>query len=224
MAQAEVSPRMNAEHRTAGNGAAAIDVRLGKIPTAPLDARGVGPVGNGAYTLQGGAYEKRRTELQQMEVGAAKEPSRLQKVTGVLPLGAEAAQRSILNALKRFATDLRKFGLGTFTARVASDVVEDCPVGHVWAKVQHRMSAVFTSPNILAVMIGTVIAMSFRLQQQLFHNPQAVLRPLGAAIEVRCCSAISYIAVLPPPLCARRGQVDANGCMRTMNVFCVEKL
>ena len=54
-----------------------------------------------------------------------------------------------------------------------------------WARVWwQRVSVVLLSPNIVAVAVGIVIAMISPLQDVLFSDPQAVLRPLGAALEV----------------------------------------
>ena len=183
MTQPEVSLTMDAAHSTVDDGAAAIDVQLGNIPTAPPSDRGLGPVANGTHTPQGEGHDERGMELRRMEVGAIGEPPRLQEGAEVLPQGAEATQRSMFDAFKRFATGLWKYRLGKCTSKVASDAVENRPSG--WERVQLRISVVLMSPNILSVMVGIVIAIIFHLQQQLFHNPQAVLRPLGAAIEVR---------------------------------------
>lgn len=53
-----------------------------------------------------------------------------------------------------------------------------------WAGLRKRMLRLLMSPNIIAVTIGVVIAMIPPLQRMLFANPRAVLRPLGAAVEV----------------------------------------
>ncbi|CAM9862901.1 unnamed protein product, partial [Hapterophycus canaliculatus] len=39
------------------------------------------------------------------------------------------------------------------------------------------------SPNIISVTIGVVISMIAPLQEMMFGNPRALLRPLGAALE-----------------------------------------
>ena len=53
------------------------------------------------------------------------------------------------------------------------------------ATVWQRVSIILTSANIIAVVAGVVIAMIGPLQDILFNDPQAVLHPLGAALEVR---------------------------------------
>ena len=54
-----------------------------------------------------------------------------------------------------------------------------------WAKVwQQRIWMVLVSPNIIAVTVGISIAMISPLQDVFFSDPQAFLRPLGAALEV----------------------------------------
>lgn len=53
-----------------------------------------------------------------------------------------------------------------------------------WAGLKKRVWRIVLSPNIIAVAIGVVIAMIAPLQTLLFDNPRAVLRPVGAAIEV----------------------------------------
>lgn len=40
------------------------------------------------------------------------------------------------------------------------------------------------SPNIIAVACGLAIAMVPPVQKMLFDNPVAILRPLGAALQV----------------------------------------
>ena len=53
------------------------------------------------------------------------------------------------------------------------------------ATAWQRVSIILTSANIIAVVAGVVIAMIGPLQDILFNDPQAVLHPLGAALEVR---------------------------------------
>lgn len=57
---------------------------------------------------------------------------------------------------------------------------------HSWAELSKRMLCLFLSPNIIAVTMGVVIAMIPPLQRMLFANSRAILRPLGATLEVRC--------------------------------------
>ncbi|CAN0359862.1 unnamed protein product [Ectocarpus sp. 8 AP-2014] len=52
-----------------------------------------------------------------------------------------------------------------------------------WAGLRRRLWRLVVSPNMIAVAIGVTIAMIPALQELLFDNPRAVLRPLGAAIE-----------------------------------------
>lgn len=53
-----------------------------------------------------------------------------------------------------------------------------------WAGLKKRILRIVLSPNIIAVAIGVVIAMIAPLQKLLFDNPRAILRPVGAAVEV----------------------------------------
>lgn len=55
-----------------------------------------------------------------------------------------------------------------------------------WAGLKQQVLRLLVSPNIIAVTIGVAIAMVAPLQRMLFVNPRALLRPLGAALEVRC--------------------------------------
>lgn len=186
--QKEGLPSVTSMHRTVGTGLAAIAVQLGNTPISSLSAReGAHHVMKGTPPAQdGGEDGNHGTELPQMEAGAVSGTPPFQEDTGVLPLAAEDAQEGVFYAnFKRFATGHRRSDRGTSTARVASVGVADDPGHSSWARVHHRVSIVLRSPNIIAVMIGIAIAMIFYLQQQLFHNPLAVLRPLGAAIEVR---------------------------------------
>ncbi|CAM9647960.1 unnamed protein product [Ectocarpus sp. 12 AP-2014] len=52
-----------------------------------------------------------------------------------------------------------------------------------WEEAKHRAWALFVSPVIVAVVAGIVICTIEPLQDMLFHNPQALLRPLGGAIQ-----------------------------------------
>lgn len=57
-----------------------------------------------------------------------------------------------------------------------------------WAGLRRRLWRLVVSPNMIAVAIGVIIAMIPALQELLFDSPRAVLRPLGAAVEVGHCS------------------------------------
>lgn len=199
MVQAEGSPRTDTTHETASAGVAAIDVHLEHTIVTPHSARASHSFADAIDTAQAGGEDEDDTQARQMEVGAMEgEPPRLQGVDGVLPLAAEAAQKSGFRAFKRFTTWHWKSARGKRTARVAPDVVEDdSPSDSDFKSIYNRVLVVLMSPNIISVMVGIVIAMSFQLQQQLFHNPQAVLRPLGASLEVRSCTAVARVA--PPP-------------------------
>lgn len=59
-----------------------------------------------------------------------------------------------------------------------------------WAGLRRRLWRLLVSPNMIAVAIGVIIAMIPALQELLFDSPRAVLRPLGAAVEVGHCSQI----------------------------------
>lgn len=65
---------------------------------------------------------------------------------------------------------------------------ESCGLGgeHSWAGLRKQFLRLLVSPNIIAVTIGVIIAMIPPLQNMLFANPRAILRPFGAALEVRC--------------------------------------
>ena len=58
-------------------------------------------------------------------------------------------------------------------------------IGGFWARAKHRAWSVVVSPVILALIGGIVICVIGPLQDMLFHNPDAFLRPLGGAIQVR---------------------------------------
>ncbi len=53
-----------------------------------------------------------------------------------------------------------------------------------WAGLRQRIFRLLMSPNIIAVTMGVAIAMVAPLQRMLFADPRAILRPLGAAIQV----------------------------------------
>ncbi|CAN0061980.1 unnamed protein product, partial [Hapterophycus canaliculatus] len=71
------------------------------------------------------------------------------------------------------------------TAPTASDVHKDGRRrdGDGLPGLKRRVSRILLSPNIVAVVIGLIIAMITPLQKLLFDNPRAILRPLGAAVE-----------------------------------------
>lgn len=179
MAQTKGSPRMDTAHRAAGAGV--VDVHVENTVITLLSARASHHVANGIDTAHGdGAHG---TEARQMEVGAAAGLPCLHERTGLLPPAPKAEQGGVVHTFKRFAT--RHWRAEREINEVTSDAVGDGPSENSWASVQHRISVVLMSPNIVSVMVGIVIAMVFPLQQQLFHDPQAVLRSLGGAIEVR---------------------------------------
>lgn len=62
--------------------------------------------------------------------------------------------------------------------------------GGCWQGARGRAWDVLVSPNIIAVAVGVVIAMIAPLKEMLFENAQAVLRPLGAAVQV--CSVYGW--------------------------------
>ncbi|CAN0090922.1 unnamed protein product [Scytosiphon promiscuus] len=69
-------------------------------------------------------------------------------------------------------------GAAPAASKDRKDQDDDRPEG--WRR---RASRILLSPNIVAVVIGLVIAMITPLQKLLFDNPRAILRPLGAAVE-----------------------------------------
>lgn len=54
----------------------------------------------------------------------------------------------------------------------------------LWERVKQRAWNVVASPVIIALGAGIVVCLIEPLQDMLFHNPQAFLRPLGGAIQV----------------------------------------
>ena len=99
-------------------------------------------------------------------------------------------------AYKRFALNRWRSKRGnsdnssSSKAVAVSDTAEGGPADSGWARVRQRAVVVLVSPNMIGVAIGIIIAMISPLQRMLFDSPQAALRPLGAAIEVRtvrCC-------------------------------------
>lgn len=63
--------------------------------------------------------------------------------------------------------------------------------GGCWKACKLRVWDIFVSPNIIAVACGLVIAVVPPVQEMLFVNPRAFLRPLGAAFQVGCLLPIS---------------------------------
>ena len=112
-------------------------------------------------------------------------------VTGEFPHSevcpvARTSQRQSTAGLKHFTkpSGFNRSQMET-TAKGSSNAAKDLLGDSDWAKIGRRISVVLTSPNMIAVMVGVFIAMVHPLQQLLFHNPKAVLRPFGAAFEVR---------------------------------------
>lgn len=168
------------------NSMAAVDVQFGNILTTLVSAPGSVHVATGSETVHGGSDGERGTEVGQMEAGAVGQPPRLQEDAGGLPPAAETVPASVFQALKRFANRLRQSERGTSTTAISpSDVLGDGAGDSVWERVHHRISVVLMSPNIISVVVGISIAMISNLQEHLFHNAQSVVRPLGAALEVR---------------------------------------
>lgn len=59
--------------------------------------------------------------------------------------------------------------------------------GGLWTTARQRAWEVVKSPVILALAAGIVICMIAPLQEMLFLNPLAFLRPLGGAVQVCYC-------------------------------------
>lgn len=74
------------------------------------------------------------------------------------------------------------------TASIASASRKERPDDDQPEGLRRRVSRILLSPNIVAVVIGLIVAMIAPLQKLLFDNPRAILRPLGAAVEV--CSLV----------------------------------
>ncbi|CAM9334803.1 unnamed protein product, partial [Hapterophycus canaliculatus] len=55
--------------------------------------------------------------------------------------------------------------------------------GGPWERVKQRAWNVVASPVIIALVAGIVVCVIEPLQDMLFHNPQAFLRPLGGAVQ-----------------------------------------
>lgn len=186
LTRAQSSKRMGISlHRM--NSVAAIDVQFGNTLMTPVSAPGSGHVATGIETDHSGRDGDRGGEV---EAGAVGEPLRLREGTGVLPPAVETAPASFFKALKRFEDRLRRSEQGKSTAIAPSDARWESGGDSSWEKVHHRISVVLVSPNIISVVLGIAIAMISHLQQRLFHNPQSVLRPLGAALEVRAYTTV----------------------------------
>lgn len=74
-----------------------------------------------------------------------------------------------------------------------------------WAGLKQRVLRVLLSPNIVAVVFGVIIAMIGPLQKMMFDDPRAILRPLGAAFEVRC----SFLGLFCPKVREQTGVLAA---------------
>lgn len=86
-----------------------------------------------------------------------------------------------------------------------------------WAGLKKRVWRILSSPNIIAVAIGVVIAMIAPLQKLLFDNPRAILRPVGAAIEVRVGDLL-WLSVLAHGVCSERWGQEA--CIKSLRREC----
>lgn len=122
-------------------------------------------------------------------------PPRSQDGIGLPPAGTVPQGNNYL-AYKHFAPNRWRSKRGnsdssTSSKAVAdSDAAEGGPAGSGWARMRQCAVVVLVSPNMVGVAFGIIIAMISPLQRMLFDDPQAILRPLGAAIEVRtvrCC-------------------------------------
>lgn len=78
-------------------------------------------------------------------------------------------------------------------AAVNNDVGDDRDdgVGDRRVGVKQRIRRIVVSPNIISVTIGVIISMIAPLQERMFDNPRAVLRPLGAALQVRFPASVA---------------------------------
>ena len=87
------------------------------------------------------------------------------------------------------------------------------------AGLKQRISRVLLSPNIIAVATGVVIAMIAPLQEMLFDNPRAILRPLGGAFEVGMFGVLACFPVpaAPLPHTQPRAHVAARVTKRTVS-------
>lgn len=191
-----------------GTGLAAIAVQLGNTPIISLSARSSHHrVAKDTDITQGDGEDEHQTEVRNMELGTiGGHPHSLGGPQ--VPPAAEPAHGCNIHPSRRFANEHWTSEPEPSTSIMAADTVEGDLVHSRWGRVQHRILVVLMSPNITSVMVGIAIAMFSLVQQQLFHNPLAVLRPLGAAIEVRSCSSVF---APPPPFwkgCVISGQIS----------------
>ena len=116
------------------------------------------------------------------------------------PAAGIAPQGFIYLTCKRFLPSRWRFKRGNTVdnnssgkAITASDAAEGCSAESAkdsanaeseWLKFRQRILRILVSPNMIGVAAGIIIAMISPLQKMLFDNPEAALRPLGAAIEV----------------------------------------
>lgn len=97
-------------------------------------------------------------------------------------------ERAVVGGDSTVAIDIEPCtGATSSQAMSSANNDESCGVDgeRSWAGLRRRILRLLVSPNIIAVTIGVVIAMIPPLQKMLFANPLAILRPLGAALEVR---------------------------------------
>lgn len=84
------------------------------------------------------------------------------------------------------AIDIEQCHGDTSSSEISNAAVKSggkCSGDH-WVGLRQWLSRVLLSPNIIATSTGVAIAMIAPLQKMLFDNPRAILRPLGAALEV----------------------------------------
>ncbi|CAN0203910.1 unnamed protein product, partial [Scytosiphon promiscuus] len=60
---------------------------------------------------------------------------------------------------------------------------DDSSGGGSWQRMKQRAWNVVASPVIIALVAGILVCVIEPLQDMLFHNPQAFLRPLGGAVQ-----------------------------------------
>lgn len=176
---------------TMGMDVVAIDV------TANDDMEELRARSNGSCTVdttndeRGGEYRDYITEARAVSQGEA--VPRAPVLTGEQPSYAQA-QTKLSTADEAERRNMPRTN-GTFPARTSAhderakaELSSSTGNGNPktgWAGAKKRTLDVLVSPNIIAVTIGLVIAMIAPLQEMLFDNSQAALRPLGAALEVR---------------------------------------
>lgn len=103
------------------------------------------------------------------------------------PTTSQGGQQDSSRLRNSSISNERRLAGGVTKAKEPSNIIEGGSTGGgagYWTELKHFVLNLIASPNIIAVIIGVIIAMIAPLQSMLFDNPQGVLRPIGAALEV----------------------------------------